>query len=230
MNSKEDLISKKEVLEKTEISYGQFYRWKRKGLIPESWISHQSTYTGQEAFLPRERILERIEKIKELKDNHTLDEIAELLSPEVAQKSYSRESLLKIGWIENSLLEYYDELLGESDGKRTYKFADLLNLTALDRLREEDLTQEEMGLGARTLIDYSYGAKNGDDEINANLIVVRKELQGKLMIAKSKPKISFCLIVEEEPFFDPETEIIARLDVSELVREIKLKLRDSLSV
>ena len=31
----ETLISKKELLDLTGISYGQLYRWKRKGLIPE---------------------------------------------------------------------------------------------------------------------------------------------------------------------------------------------------
>ena len=34
----EDLISKKEVLEKYSISYGALYRWKRMGLIPEAWF------------------------------------------------------------------------------------------------------------------------------------------------------------------------------------------------
>ena len=32
----EDLISKKELLERYGISYGALYRWKRMGLIPES--------------------------------------------------------------------------------------------------------------------------------------------------------------------------------------------------
>ena len=34
----EELISKKELLELMEISYGQLYRWKRKNLIPEEWF------------------------------------------------------------------------------------------------------------------------------------------------------------------------------------------------
>lgn len=45
-----DLISKKELLEETGISYGQLYRWKRKNLIPEEWFIRKSTYTGQETF------------------------------------------------------------------------------------------------------------------------------------------------------------------------------------
>ena len=67
------MISKNEVLKRTGISYGQFYRWKRKGLIPEAWFNRRSTFTGQETFLPQEKILERIRRINELKDDHSLD-------------------------------------------------------------------------------------------------------------------------------------------------------------
>lgn len=50
----QDLMSKKELLELTGISYGQLYRWKRKKLIPEEWFIRKSTFTGQETFFPRE--------------------------------------------------------------------------------------------------------------------------------------------------------------------------------
>ena len=56
----EKLLSKKEVLEKMGISYGQLYRWKRKGLIPETWFIRRSTFTGQETFFPQEKIIARI--------------------------------------------------------------------------------------------------------------------------------------------------------------------------
>ena len=56
----EELISKKELLELTGISYGQLYRWKRKGLIPEDWFVRKSSYTGQETFFPRGKVLYRI--------------------------------------------------------------------------------------------------------------------------------------------------------------------------
>ena len=46
----QELISKKELLEKYAISYGALYRWKRKGLIPEDWFIKKSTVTGQETF------------------------------------------------------------------------------------------------------------------------------------------------------------------------------------
>lgn len=51
----EKLISKKELLRLTGISYGQLYRWKRKNLIPEEWFIRKSTYTGQETFFQNRR-------------------------------------------------------------------------------------------------------------------------------------------------------------------------------
>ncbi len=62
----EELISKKEILDITGISYGQLYRWKRKELIPEEWFIKKSSYTGQETFFPKEKILDRINKIIDL--------------------------------------------------------------------------------------------------------------------------------------------------------------------
>lgn len=70
------LISKKELLEKYEISYGALYRWKRKGLIPEDWFIKKATVTGQETFFPEELICERIELIKNQKDDLSLDELS----------------------------------------------------------------------------------------------------------------------------------------------------------
>lgn len=74
----QDLISKKDLLKLTSISYGQLYRWKRKQLIPEEWFIRKSTFTGQETFFPKEKILERIEKIKQQKDDLSLDDLAQL--------------------------------------------------------------------------------------------------------------------------------------------------------
>jgi len=49
------LISKKELLKQTGISYGQLYRWKREGLIPEEWFIKQPTFTGQETFFSQDK-------------------------------------------------------------------------------------------------------------------------------------------------------------------------------
>ena len=72
-------ISKKDLLVETGISYGQLYRWKRDGLIPEEWFIKRSAFTGQETFFPRDRMLARINGILALKDTHSLEEIRESL-------------------------------------------------------------------------------------------------------------------------------------------------------
>ena len=80
--SDENLISKKQLLEKYSISYGALYRWKRKGLIPEDWFIKKSTATGQGTFFPKDLITERVEMIIEKKEDILLDELAEKISGE----------------------------------------------------------------------------------------------------------------------------------------------------
>jgi DNA-binding transcriptional MerR regulator len=70
-----DEISKKDLLLETGISYGQLYRWKREGLIPEEWFVKRASFTGQETFFPRERALERVRAILEMKEGQSLEEI-----------------------------------------------------------------------------------------------------------------------------------------------------------
>ncbi len=72
----ENLITKKELLELTGISYGALYRWKRMKLLPDDWFIHRSTVTGHETFLPRDKALQRVREIQELKSQMSLEEIA----------------------------------------------------------------------------------------------------------------------------------------------------------
>jgi len=76
----EGLISKKELLQKYDISYGALYRWKRKGLIPDDWFIKKATVTGQETFFPEKLICERMELILGKKDSLSLDELSDELN------------------------------------------------------------------------------------------------------------------------------------------------------
>ena len=83
----DDLISKKELLERYGISYGALYRWKRKGLIPEEWFLKKATVTGQETFFPKELICERVELIQNQKDDFSLDELSKQFHEESETKA-----------------------------------------------------------------------------------------------------------------------------------------------
>ena len=74
----EDLISKKELLERYGISYGALYRWKRMGLIPESWFLRRSTPSGQETYFHTRQICPRVEQILQ-RGESSLEELAEKL-------------------------------------------------------------------------------------------------------------------------------------------------------
>ena len=89
MITEEDLISKRELLEKYGISYGALYRWKRMGLIPEEWFLRRATPTGQETFFHRGQFCPRVELIR-ARGEVSLESLAEELNGERVQKPRRR--------------------------------------------------------------------------------------------------------------------------------------------
>lgn len=76
----QEYITKKELLEEMGISYGQLYRWKRMGMIPESWFIKRPSSTGQETILPRKKIVKRIQQILQMMETQSLESIVAKLS------------------------------------------------------------------------------------------------------------------------------------------------------
>lgn len=206
-----ELIAKKEVLEQTGISYGQFYRWKRKGLIPESWFIRKSTFTGQETFLPKEKILERIELIKELKESYSLEEIAELLSQEPSKRRFEVEELRRGGWISEEVLERYRALTGRAG---PYRFWEVFQLAVFERLYQSEAEPEAIELALTTL--------QGD-----RLDLDDEGLEWTLWLLSKDPGASFCCLAPERYVrFDPKAQIIARLDLNGILEAVKMELRE----
>jgi hypothetical protein len=129
----QDLISKKDLLQQTGISYGQLYRWKRKGLIPEEWFIRKSTFTGQETFFPREKILGRVERIGNMREEDlSLEAIADTFSPAmVADVALSPEEILSRLLVSGAALDLFLERRAESG---PLLFGELLAVAVLDRL------------------------------------------------------------------------------------------------
>ena len=91
----EDLISKKELLEQYRISYGALYRWKRMGLIPESWFLRRSAPTGQETYFRRAQICPRIEQILREKERVSLEQLAAELAGQQQAAGTGRTLILE---------------------------------------------------------------------------------------------------------------------------------------
>ena len=91
----EELISKKELLEQYQISYGALYRWKRMGLIPEGWFLRRSAPTGQETYFRRTQICPRIELILQSKDRVSLEALAAELQGQKQAAAAERTLILE---------------------------------------------------------------------------------------------------------------------------------------
>ena len=124
-------ISKKELLELSKISYGQLYRWKRKNLIPEEWFIKKSTFTGQETFFPKEKILNRIEKIKNMKGDISLNDLSKVLSPNLGEIMIGSEEILKQNIVSQETINFYTNERGKS---REFDFEKVLYLYVLENM------------------------------------------------------------------------------------------------
>jgi DNA-binding transcriptional MerR regulator len=204
----ENLISKKELLEITGISYGALYRWKRKNLIPEEWFIRKSTFTGQETFFPRDKILERVKKIQDMKEDLSLDDLAGVFSPNLAAKSLSKEDMVGRNIVNRSTLDFLTRLYGNID---VFPFEKIVYARILDKaLQSGDISLDEGKLMLETLEEHY------------------KKFEGKScqLVFLRKMGISTCFLVSSpcEFYFEPGARIVSSISVGECIEDLKIKL------
>lgn len=204
----DELISKKDILELTGISYGQLYRWKRKGLLPEEWFIRKSTFTGQETFFPKVKMLARIEKIQNMKEDISLDDLADVFSPSVSGLVLKPDELCERGILSRDALGVYLKFAGDM---AELSFNDILSafimgklLTAgLINLDESKLTLEVMQEALIKFRDEAF-----------ELILVRK--MGIFSILAAAPPCRLCV--------DKGLKIVDKISVNAVIEELKLLL------
>ncbi len=138
----DNLITKKELLELTGISYGALYRWKRMKLLPDEWFIHRSTYTGHETFFPRDKVLQRVEEIQTLKETMTLEDIARRFQPgPPGELSLTAGEIANLGLALPPVINQY---LALSQKEGAFGYPDLLGLyTFSDLLLQGSVSREE---------------------------------------------------------------------------------------
>lgn len=206
----EDLISKKELLDETGISYGQLYRWKRKQLIPEEWFIRKSTFTGQETFFPRERILGRVQHILQKKDDLSLDELAGKLSEPLSQHQVilTVAQLRERNIVSNSSLERFGR--PDSEGMQL-TFEQILNLFTVDLL----LSKGELNLEEADRLYLTLGVNTpGFAGKNWELFFVRKMGVSFYLMALSGAELAF----------DEGVRVVSRLSLADLTEQLKVRL------
>ncbi|WP_168122582.1 YhbD family protein [Paenibacillus sp. HB172176] len=204
----EELISKKDLLELTGISYGQLYRWKRKNLIPEEWFVRKSAFTGQETYFPKGKILARMDKILNMKDELSLDALADMFSPMSSQLMMSRTDLLKQNIVSMNVLDYASPCMGNPS---VFSFDRVLYLYLFERcLRTGELSLDE-GKGMLQLLEEHYSKFAGK---NADVAFARKM------------GVPFFLLVPSgtELFMEQGAKLVFRMAIPSVVEELKSKL------
>jgi hypothetical protein len=203
----QNLLSKKELLTLTGISYGQLYRWKRQNLIPESWFIKQSSFTGQETFFPKDKILKRVEAILKLKDQYSLEELAERFSPELTNKVFRIAALGPVKGLDQDLLQDFSKRLN----KDSFIFRELLFIYALREINQRLNPKETERAGMiTTVMNWLSQAKNTDY---------------RLLVCQTQDR-KFCLLLQSDSgiFLDQNSELLVDLNLNELSNELHRQL------
>jgi DNA-binding transcriptional MerR regulator len=200
----EDLISKKELLEITGISYGALYRYKRKNLIPDEWFVRKSTFTGQETFFPRELILRRIEQIQELKEEVSLDGMHGMLSGNIPEQlTLTHEEFMT--HISAPLADAAKKYVAEN----TLGFKELLALITADTA---------MKSGKTALAEC--------DQILQTLLSFRTPAPGDKLFGYRSSGVFFCLVTSGEVWPGVDVHKVIEIDLEERICALKVYGRD----
>jgi hypothetical protein len=204
----EELISKKDLLDIAGISYGQLYRWKRKDLIPEDWFIRKSTFTGQETFFPKQKILERINRIQTMKENLSLDELADMFSPNLSDLKLEGEELVRRNIVSKTVLNFY---LENEKGSVLFNFSRILEVFVLEKLLQSGEINLDEG---KMLLEVLIENKDQIKQKTADVVITRKL------------GISHCLLLinTEGYHFDSGTKLITQISLNACMEEIKSRL------
>ena len=192
----EDLITKKELLEITGISYGALYRWKRMKLLPDQWFIHRSTSTGHETFFPRKKVLMRISNIQNMKETMSLEEIARHFGPGPAEEvALTPQEAAALGIAPAPIIHQY-MTLRENDG--SFDYLELLGLYTFSAL----------------LMDGSVSREEAY-EVSA-AVVASGDIQDPVVYLLRKYGVAFCVTASEmqQVLFDSGASLAASVSVS----------------
>lgn len=205
----EPLISKKDLLELTGISYGQLYRWKRKNIIPDNWFIRKSTFTGQETFFPKRQILERIDKIVSMKDSLSLDELAEMFSLHTVQTALPKSELLQKEIVSLSTLNLFTRYMGDAEA---FTFEHVIYMYVLEHLLMNQLIQVEDSAQLLQFLAANYTHFQGKA---CDLVVLAKQQVHTYLLVSSP----------NELYTDVDTQVRAKLSLPVVLEQLKSKLQ-----
>ena len=208
MENTEELISKKQLLRMARISYGTLYRWKRLGLIPESWFIHKATDIGQATFFPREKIFARIDRIKELKNELTVEQMQELFSANVESFKIPLKDFKELSIVSKLSLTAFTSVFPTKD---MLDFNDVFGMYVVDHLMKlSGIYLEDAKQVLRLLCKYLRKEASKDYQL--------------LLLRKLGVPMTMLVSGEDEILLEDNTEIIACANLMEFEEALKDQL------
>ena len=204
------LISKKDLLIETKISYGQLYRWKREALIPESWFIKQPSFTGQETFFPKTKILERIKAIQQLKDKYSLEELSRILSPEISERIFTSEDLEIIEEIDKGHIPCFCRIFG----KTVFSYIEILIFIAISSCKRD------YSLQLYDIEQLCYGIKD-------NIAGIKQTDFIFVLLDKNKEYFIVLFAESAQILFDKRLNKLFQINLNDISSNMKIKYRKS---
>ena len=206
--SDEELISKKQLLRITHISYGTLYRWKRMNLIPESWFIHRATETGQATYFPRTKILTRIDRIKELKSELTVEQMQELFSANVKSFKIPLKDFKELNLVSKLSVTAFCSVY---PGKNLLDFNDVFGMYVVDHLMKlSGIYLEDAKQVLRLLCKYLSIEASKDYQL--------------LMLRKLGVPMTVLVRGDEDILLEDNTEVVACANLNEFEEALKDQL------
>lgn len=206
--SEEELISKKQLLRMAQISYGTLYRWKRMGLIPESWFIHRATDIGQATYFPRTKILTRIQRIKELKGELTVEQMQELFSANVESFKIPIKDFKELNIVSKLAVTAFTSVYPT---KELLDFNDVFGMYVVDHLMKlSGIYLEDAKQVIRLLCKYLSVEASKDYQL--------------LLLRKMGVPMTVLVHGEEDILIEDNTEIIACANLVEFEEALKDQL------
>ncbi|MCR4670640.1 MAG: YhbD family protein [Saccharofermentans sp.] len=203
-----ELISKKQLLRVTHISYGTLYRWKRMGLIPESWFIHKATETGQATYFLKDKILPRIDRIKELKGELSVEQMQELFSANVESFKIPLKDFKDLEIVGKMSLTAFTSVFPEKD---MLDFNDVFGMYVVDHLMKlSGIYLEDAKQVLRMLCRYLSVEASKDYQL--------------LLLRKMGVPMTVLVSGEDQILLEDNTEIIACANLVEFEEALKDRL------
>jgi len=203
-----ELISKKQLLKVTHISYGTLYRWKRMGLIPESWFIHKATETGQATYFLKDKILPRIDRIKELKGELTVEQMQELFSANVESFKIPMKDFTDLDIVGKMSLTAFTSVFPD---KNMLDFNDVFGMYVVDHLMKlSGIYLEDAKQVLRLLCRYLSVEASKDYQL--------------LLLRKMGVPMTVLVSGEDQILLEDNTEIIACANLVEFEEALKDRL------